>query len=262
MHELTDPAAVQDAAAGDPLLSWAAQGLGTRPGVRAWVRRSAGGSVRAVACAHRDLSRRDRLAVRGEPAAAADLVDGALAEVGPTYRVLGTATLVEQLVARRPGLEPTPVFWWMQTDRPPPPPGPATTWDVADVEVAAVLRAANPGSYAWPGGSGVRRWAGCRDQASGRLLAVGADAWSAERVAAAAGVGFVAGIATLPQARGRGLGGAVTALLLRDLVARHGLAALMVDDAAGPARRLYRALGLVERPLRAAALSPGAARGR
>ncbi|NAS20180.1 GNAT family N-acetyltransferase [Herbidospora sp. NEAU-GS84] len=114
----------------------------------------------------------------------------------------------------------------------------------AEDEVSAVLAVANPDAYARPGMPGVTRWAGVRDDA-GRLVAVGADAWSAPRV------GFVGGVATLPEARGSGLAGAICRFLTADLLDRHGRVSLMVDDVNAAALAVYRRLGYTRRPVAA-----------
>ncbi|TKK91719.1 GNAT family N-acetyltransferase [Herbidospora galbida] len=114
----------------------------------------------------------------------------------------------------------------------------------AEPEVAQVLAVANPDAYARPGMPGVTRWAGVRDDA-GRLVAVGADAWSAPTV------GFVGGVATLPQARGSGLAGAICRFLTATLLDRHGRVSLMVDDVNAAALAVYRRLGYARRPVAA-----------
>jgi hypothetical protein len=91
----------------DPLIRWARQD--DRPGVRVW------STSDAVAVACPDLSRRDRLAVRGPVDAVADLLTEVLPEVGPTYRPLGDEDLITAVADRLPGLEPAGRFGWMET---------------------------------------------------------------------------------------------------------------------------------------------------
>ncbi|GAB1818475.1 hypothetical protein HerbRD11066_16390 [Herbidospora sp. RD11066] len=110
----------------------------------------------------------------------------------------------------------------------------------AEAEVARVLAVANPDAYARPGMPGVTRWAGIRDT-TGHLVAVGADAWSAPTV------GFVGGVATLPQARGSGLAGTICRFLTATLLERHGRVSLMVDDVNAAALAVYRRLGYARR---------------
>ncbi|WP_061289983.1 GNAT family N-acetyltransferase [Herbidospora cretacea] len=110
----------------------------------------------------------------------------------------------------------------------------------AGEEVARVLAVANPDAYARPGMPGISRWAGIRD-AAGRLVTVGADAWSAPAV------GFIGGVATLPEARGSGLAGVICRFLTGALLARHGRVSLMVDDVNAAALAVYRRLGYTRR---------------
>ncbi|MEV5411430.1 GNAT family N-acetyltransferase [Thermopolyspora sp. NPDC052614] len=263
MRELTTADEVRSASADDTLIMWAAQGL--RPGARAW---ALGDSI-AVACP--DLFRRDRVFVLGEPAEAAALARHALAECGPSYRVLGDESLLREVTLRVPELRFNAVFGWMDTDRPTgatTPPieagtavrdvtgesgngGPGEAGDeVADVrwlppsddpDVAALLRVASPSAWAQPGISGVRRWAGLRR--NGELVAVAADAWSAPAV------GLIAGVATDPAHRGKGYAEAVCRLAATTLVAAHGRVALMVDADNFRAIRLYERLGFVGRAI-------------
>ncbi|TQS29491.1 GNAT family N-acetyltransferase [Microbispora sp. KK1-11] len=225
-----------------------------RPGVRAWAYGD------AVAVASPEASRRDRLMVRGTTAQVVPLVRHALAEAGPSYRPLGDAELIEQVVEAVPELEPAVRFSWMGTEKLAPPRQEVTgqevtgregaaCWlaDSAAPEVAALLAAANPGSYAVPGLPRVRRWAGVRD-GSGALLAVAADAWSAPTV------GLLAGVATAAPARGRGLGERVCRFVATALLAEHGRAALMVDDWNRAAVVVYERLGFARRRVAATGL--------
>ncbi|GAB3896123.1 GNAT family N-acetyltransferase [Microbispora bryophytorum] len=266
MRELVSEAEVVAASGDDDLVVWAAQGM--RPGVRAWAYGD------AVAVASPAASRRDRLVVRGTAggttgdtaARLVPLVRHALAEAGPSYRPLGDAALIEQVVAAVPELEPAVGFSWMGTEKLAPPRQEATgpevigaegayregtaSWlaDSAAPEVAALLAAANPGSYAVPGLPRVRRWAGVRDGGSGALLAVAADAWSAPTV------GLLAGVATAAPARGRGLGERVCRFVASALLAEHGRAALMVDDWNRAAVVVYERLGFARRRVAATGL--------
>jgi len=80
-----------------------------------------------------------------------------------------------------------------------------------DAELTAFLKLASPTASALPGDVGVRHWLGVR--AHGSLLACAADTSSST------GVGHLSSIAVTPQARGQGLGRAVTAALTRRLLA-------------------------------------------
>lgn len=221
-------------AADDPLLVWAAQDM--RPGVRAW----ALGDAVAVACP--DLARRDRLAVSGDAATLDELLRRIRPEVAGYFPVGD-----EQLIARIPGLALAGTFGWMDTGGPVSPEGPldplAELTD--DAEVAAFLDEHHPHSFAYPGGTGVTRWVGLRDD-DGRLLAVAADAWSAADVA------LVAGVASRTDLRGRGLGRRICAALTAQLSAGRRTVGLLVDLDNVPAVRTYERLGYRMRRVSAA----------
>jgi ribosomal protein S18 acetylase RimI-like enzyme len=249
VREITGSADFEAACRGDRLCLWAARGL-DGPG-RAWL----SDDGRALAAAGPALATRDRLVLAGDAGAAAVLVGEVLAEVGPTYRPLGDAALIDALAGRVPGLAAGGRFGWMDIAAPgpaAPPPGTAAWLAEPELdEVAEVLAASYPAAYARPGLPGVERWAGVRD-GDGQLAAVGALAWSAPAV------GFIAGMAVRPAARGRGLGAQVCRLLLAGALARHPAAALMVDDGNHAARALYRGLGLRYRQLSGASVAGAA----
>ncbi|MGX9888499.1 GNAT family N-acetyltransferase [Streptomyces sp. NPDC002276] len=226
------------------------------PGVRVFRHRS------ATAVASPGLSGRDRIAVDGEADDAIVLVrDGVLAEVGPGHRPFGDAELIDAVVRGTPGLVAAggPGFLWMETAEPPQPAVPeGVRWlDAAGERAAAALfEDSFPGSYARPGRPGVRRWAGVHDQdpdGTGELLAVAGDAWSG------AGCGFMAGVVTRPEARGRGLGVAVARFVVDALVREYGRAALMVDADNPAAIAAYRRAGMRGREFAAAARAWGSA---
>lgn len=230
---------------GDTLCLWAAQGLDGRS--RAW----ASEDGRALAVAGPGISRRDRIAVHGPAGAVVPLVRQVLSDLGPTYRPLGDPALIEAVVGGLPELVAGKAFGWMETTAAPPPVAGRARWlsDHELPEATNLLAAANPDSDAQPGISNGERWAGVRDDA-GRLTALAALVWSTPAVA------LIGGVAVHPDARGRGLGRAVCGLVLAEALARHGSAALMVDDWNHAAIRLYRSLGMSYRPIRAAYVAP------
>ncbi|MHC5260340.1 GNAT family N-acetyltransferase [Streptomyces sp. UC4497] len=255
MEELERLGEIEQAAAGHGQLIWAAQGQGggrPGPGVRAWRH----GEAWAVASPNQQ---QDRLMVQGDSADAAVLVRRVLEEVGPTYRVLGEAALIDELVRRLPGLVPVHEFFWMETTTTS---GAATAgvrWLDAreEKEAASLFDRFFPDSYAQPGRAGVHRWAGVVGEVDGSVgaevgsvgaepLAVAADAWSA------AGCGFMGGVITHPSARGRGLARAVSGYVLDDLVRRYGRAALMVLTGNAPAIATYERLGMTKHRFAAA----------
>ncbi|MFK4083709.1 GNAT family N-acetyltransferase [Kribbella sp. NPDC020789] len=233
IHTITD---LIGAAAGDPLIVWAGQGLA--PGVRAWYDGS------AVAVASPELSKRDRLAVIGPPAEAARLVTAVAAETGTSYRPFGDEELIRELADRVAGLEFSAAFGWMDTAGIPVVTTTAT-WLDGDDGVEALLAEASPSSYAWPGRAGVRRWAAIAGE-DGELLSVAADAWSAPEF------GFLAGVATRAVARGKGLSRQVCGFVTAELVKRHGRAGLMVDRDNVAAIAVYHRLGYTYRRVAAA----------
>ncbi|MFJ4189020.1 GNAT family N-acetyltransferase [Kitasatospora sp. NPDC089509] len=245
MEELVRLEDVRDAAAGGAHLLWAAQGqhdgrLG--PGVRAWRHGT------ALAVASPDLSQRDRLAVDGAPADVTHLVRHVLADLGPTYRPVGPAPLIEAVTGASPGLAPVAEFYWMETSTPPPgSPSPGVRWldDVQVKEATSLFDRFFPDSYAQPDDGGPHRWAGIvgplGDGAQPEPLAVAADAWSA------ADCGFLAGVCVHPDTRGRGLAQAVCGFVLDTLMRRHGRAALMVHEDNQAAIAAYERLGMARR---------------
>ena len=91
----------------------------------------------------------------------------------------------------------------------------------------------------------VRAWAqaGITEE---RLVAVAAEAWSVPEI------GFLAGVATRPQARGRGLAASVCAFVTNELLAGRQRVALVADYWNSAAIATYRRLGFTLRPLGAA----------
>jgi GNAT superfamily N-acetyltransferase len=112
-------------------------------------------------------------------------------------------------------------------------------------EVTALIEESFPDSYARPGDPDVRRWAGVRDH-DGRLLAIAAEAWSTDEI------GFMAGVTTHPDARGRGLGATLCGFVADELLAGRERVALIVDYWNTAAIATYRRLGFTTRPVAAA----------
>jgi predicted GNAT family acetyltransferase len=120
-------------------------------------------------------------------------------------------------------------------------------WLDGDDGLEELLTEASPSSYAWPGHPGVRRWAAVTGE-RGELLSVAADAWSAPEV------GFLAGVATHPVARGKGLSRQVCGFVTAELVKRHGRVGLMVDGDNAAAIAVYHRLGYTYRHVAAASV--------
>lgn len=239
MEELTRLADLAETASEERHLIWAAQAQGNDVlglGVRAW--RHGG----ALAVTSPDLSGRDRLAITGDHVDAIALVRHVLAEVGDSYWPFGDVSLLGTLVAEL-SLVPAHEFLWMQGTTPPAHPAPGVQWlgSGQEKEVALLFDRFFPNSFAQPGGSDAHRWAGALGDlgTAGALpLAVAADAWSAP------GCGFLAGVLTHPDARGRGLAPAVCGFVLDALVRQYGRAALMVHADNTPAIAIYERLGM------------------
>ncbi len=238
MREILTTTELFRVSGGDPMIVWAGQGF--RPGVRAWY------DGDAVAVAAPELSKRDRLAVAGPVDSVARLAAEVFAEVGPGFRPFGDEQLIRDLADRMPDLSFSAAFGWMDTAELPA--GTTTAaWLEGDAGVEALLAEAAPASYAWPGRSGVRRWAAATDD-SGELLSVAADAWSAPEI------GFLAGVATHPVARGKGLSRQVCGFVTAELIKQHGRVGLMVDGDNLAAIAVYRRLGYTYRRVAAAHL--------
>ncbi|GIF70195.1 hypothetical protein Ais01nite_82300 [Asanoa ishikariensis] len=103
-----------------------------------------------------------------------------------------------------------------------------------DAAISALLDVAFPSTMTRPGDPLVRSWWAIRE--GSEVVACAADR-------SRGGIGFLSAIAVHPDARGRGLGAAVTAALTRRLVAEFGVAALGVMTDNVLANTMYAALG-------------------
>ncbi|MEV1121308.1 GNAT family N-acetyltransferase [Actinosynnema sp. NPDC049800] len=229
MRVLPTPADVS-AATPDPLAWWAAQCLLPGRGGTAWAH---GGAVAVLAPA---LYRFDRLVLTGP---ADDVAALLRAHARPGVRPVVTTAVADELDWPVVG-----TFGWMQRagslD-----PGPGARWltgrDEDDVE--SLLRKANPDSWVRPREPGPSRWAGIH--VDDVLVAVAADAWPSPRV------GFVAGVATHPDHRGKSLSTNVCSFVVSALLAEHGTCGLMVDASNQAAIAVYRRLGFTYRSVTA-----------
>lgn len=224
---LTSAAEVLLATDHDPFV----RGSLRRPDVSGWAAQG------AVAWRATDAQERlPYLMALGEPAQVAQLVEEILPELRDRTRVTlprGTAALLPAWVA----LDGTD--WDHRWIGAPPAlqPGEDRVGPAENAAVAALLAAASPRASAVPGDPAVLRWLGVRGPDG--LLACAAD------TSAATGVGHLSSIAVHPDARGQGLGAAVTAALIRLLfadgcdVVQLGMYA---DNTAG--RALYDRLGM------------------
>lgn len=172
--------------------------------------------------------------VVGDPDDAAALVEHYRAGIGPQR-----FSLPEKAADRIGGYEREEGWAFRWTATPPPVGAEGLAWlDAQDDEVRHVLTEGFPDASMPVGHPDVRRWAGLRRD--GRLVAVAADASQVE------GLGFLASITTLPEARGTGAGAAVTAWATRELVQRHGHCGLWLMAGNAVAERLYTRLGYAD----------------
>ena len=213
----------------DPLVRWASQALSS--GGAAWEHRG------AVAVHAPLLTRRRRLVLSGPAEGAVSLL--AAHGRGVDLRPL----LPRDLALEVAELMPTPwvedkPFGWMERSGTLDLPSEACWLSTTD-EVAPLLRAALPESWAWPGEAGVRRWAGVVQD--GTLVATAAEAWSS------AHVGFMMGVAVHPSHTGQGLGRRVCQFVASSLLSLYGTCALFVENYNTPAITLYRKLGFTYR---------------
>lgn len=190
----------------------------------------------------------------GEPAAVSLLVEELLPELRDRTRVTlprGTAALLPAWVALA-GTDWD--FRWLDA-APPQQPGEDRVTPVEDAAVADLLERASPRASARPGDPAVKAWYGitgpgspgpgstgpgtARPGTAPGLLACAAD------TSAATAVGHLSSIAVDPDARGQGLGAAVTAAVARRMLATDCdlvTLGMYADNTAG--RALYDRLGM------------------
>ncbi|KOX22588.1 hypothetical protein ADK67_23160 [Saccharothrix sp. NRRL B-16348] len=229
MRVLPSPADVS-AATPDPIARWASQSLLPGRGGTAWAHGD------AVAVLAPGLFRFDRLVLTGP----VDDVSALLrAHVRPGVRPLVTAAVADEL-----GWPVIATFGWMERGGSLAP-GSAARWltDRDHDDVESLLRKANPDPWVRPGGPGASRWAGIH--VDDVLVAVAADAWPSPQV------GFIGGVATHPDHRGRSLSTNVCSFVVSALLAERGTCGLMVDKANEAAIAVYRRLGFAYRSVTA-----------
>jgi GNAT superfamily N-acetyltransferase len=210
-----------------------ARGSLRRPVARGWL------SGRAVAWMGVDAEERTSyLSALGPPDEVGALIGTLVDEVPPKQRM----TLPRGAPAHLPAwmsMDGTDWdFRWLDA----PPPAQPREDDVevlpagTDDDVAALLATSSPTASVQPGSAAARRWVGLTE--AGVLLACAADTSSVD------GVGHLSSIAVHPDARGKGLGRAVTASLTRRLLEEGRdvvTLGMYADNGAG--RAMYDALG-------------------
>jgi ribosomal protein S18 acetylase RimI-like enzyme len=183
------------------------------------------------------------LSVVGATRTAPFLVDAALADLGE--RVAGVTvprgvSLASWNADPAPGRE-TDSDWDLMASWAPPPAQPAESQVVTLADrpaIQAFLDRVNSHHSVRADYELVDIWVGVHDERTGALRAVGA---LTRRIS---GVAYLASIATDPAARGRGLGGAITASLTRRVFDRgDSLCTLAHYHPNDPARRVYLRAG-------------------
>lgn len=185
------------------------------------------------------------LTVLGSPATATQVVPAALQEWDFASATLPRGA-VELLTAERPDAAARigvgDDWEWMWTDEAPVRvPGEERVRELSvpacDPEIVDLLAAASPRHSATPGSPGIERWAGVRGSTRTLVAAAANDPFSP-------GVPHLASIAVHPDARGQGLGAAVTAALTRRLLDEGApVVTLGMYSDNAVARRMYARLG-------------------
>jgi ribosomal protein S18 acetylase RimI-like enzyme len=182
------------------------------------------------------------LNVVGPAGPAAVLADLALAELAAAGTECYGVTVPRELVAAgwtAPGDAGDGWDLMLCDTAPPARPGEERVRPLEDLEaVQAFLERVNPHHSVNVEHPEVECWLGVTDEATGAPLALGA--FTRRRF----GTAYLASIATTPEARGRGLGAAVTAALTRHAFASgDALCTLAHFHPNDPARRIYLRLG-------------------
>jgi GNAT superfamily N-acetyltransferase len=202
----------------------------------------------AYATIARDLEGDGReawLSAIGEPETVARLVDTVLAEVrgadSAIAKPLGFTVPRSLGVARWGGTANEFSEWdvMVTESAPPAQPGEDAVRALSDLtEIQAFLDMHSPRHSVPADKESVQLWGGIRDEHDGVLLSIGALTLRGDRVP------YLASIATVPHARGRGYGAAVTAFLTRHaLVSGNSLCTLAHYHPNAPARSVYLRVG-------------------
>ena len=180
------------------------------------------------------------LVVMGDPDDALVLARAFRAELPDRTQHLSLPRVAGERLAREEGLPVREGWAFRWTATPPVLPVTGAEWlpPAADDEVRGVLTAGFPDASMPVGHPSVRRWAGLRRD--GALVAVAADTTGVP------GLGFLASITTLPEARGTGAGAAVTAWATAELVQEEGVCALWLMAGNHVAAALYTRLGYAD----------------
>lgn len=227
------PGALLEASGNDPYVRWECDPTLVD---RAWALGS------AVAFLRRGHHRRTvHLNVSGGDADVAELLEAIVAEGLPEeVRGISIDQHLSGHAERHFRLSNGGDWDWMWTDSPPSPVPHLDLVDMLDdtddaAELLALNEIGNPTAESRPGEGVSELWLGVRE--AGRIVAAGAM----QRTGA--GAPHLAGIVTHPDARGRGLGAAVTAALTREALTRSGVSTLGMYSSNDVGRRLYHRLG-------------------
>ena len=209
-----------------------ARGTLRRPLVRGWTTDGASAWLGID-----NEERKSYLSTLGDPGVVGALLAEILSELPPRQRL----TVPRGTPARFPAWAGMAGTDWDFRWLPEPPPRQRGEERVEPVDdqlaVKELLAASSARASVQPGDEAVVGWVGIRD-ASGTLVACAADTSSAT------GVGHLSSIAVVPEARGQGLGKAVTAALTRQLFEQgHDIVTLGMYADNPEGRALYDALG-------------------